>query len=276
MRSVLVTGCSTGIGRACVNRLATHGWRVFAGIRSETDAEAVAAEPGEVVPLRLDVTDGEAIAAAAELVAAPTGGRLEGLVNNAGIAVGGALETVPVGDLRRILDVNVVSQVAVTQALLPLLRSGRGRIVIVGSVGGRVAFPYAGPYHASKFALEALADSLRVELEPQGVAVSLVQPGPISTPIWSKAEEQVATLRARLDGETRQLYAEALANFEQRLRSADEHGESPEKVAIKIAKALDGSASARVPVGRGVRTLIALRSLLPDFAFDRLARRVGG
>jgi len=275
MRSVLVTGCSTGIGRACVNRLATHGWRVFAGVRSESDAEAIAAEPGEVVPLRLDVADREAIAAAAEIVAAQTGGRLEGLVNNAGIAVGGALETVPVEDLRRILDVNVVGQVAVTQALLPLLRSGGGRIVIVGSVGGRVAFPYAGPYHASKFALEALADSLRVELKRQGVAVSLVEPGPISTPIWRKATEQVAAQRASLDGEVQQLYAEGLKGFEQRLRSADEHGEGPEKVAAKIAAALEGSASSRYPVGRGVRTLINLRSLLPDFAFDRLARRVG-
>jgi len=276
MRSVLLSGCSTGIGRACVNRLATHGWRVFAGVRSETDAEVVGAEPGEVVPLRLDVSDGDSIAAAAKLVAEQTGGRLEGLVNNAGIAVGGALETVPVADLRRILDVNVVGQVAATQALLPLLRSGRGRIVIVGSVGGRVAFPYAGPYHASKFALEAVADSLRVELEPQGVAVSLVEPGPISTPIWSKAEEQVATLRASLDGEAHQLYAEGLANFEQRLRSAGEHGESAEKVAAKIAAALEGSTGSRVPVGRGARTLINLRSWLPDFAFDRLARRVGG
>jgi len=274
MRGVVVSGCSTGIGRACVNRLATHGWRVFAGVRSEADAKAVGAEPGEVVPLRLDVSDGDSIAAAAELVTAQTGGRLEGLVNNAGIAVGGALETVPVADLRRILDVNVVGQIAVTQALLPLLRSGQGRIVILGSVGGRVAFPYAGPYHASKFALEALADSLRIELEPQSVAVSLVEPGPISTPIWRKAEEQVATLRAGLEGEAHQLYAEGLANFEQRLRSADEHGENPERVAAKIAAALEGSAGSRVPVGRGVRTLINLRSLLPDFAFDRLARRV--
>jgi NAD(P)-dependent dehydrogenase (short-subunit alcohol dehydrogenase family) len=276
MRSVLVTGCSTGIGRACVNRLATHGWRVFAGVRDETDAESVRAEPGEVVPLHLDVTEGESIAAAVELVSERAGGRLEGLVNNAGIAIGGALETVPVEDLRRILDVNVVGQMAVTQALLPLLRSGRGRIVIVGSVGGRVAFPYAGPYHASKFALEALADSLRMELAPQGLAVSLVEPGPISTPIWSKAQTQVETLRASLEGEARQLYTEEMASFEQRLRSADEHGENPEKVAAVIAAALEGSASARYPVGRGVRTLINLRPLLPDFVFDRLARRVGG
>jgi NAD(P)-dependent dehydrogenase (short-subunit alcohol dehydrogenase family) len=276
MGSALVTGSSSGIGRACVSRLATDGWRVFAGVRSGTDAEAVGAVPGDVRPLRLDVTDSESIAAAAGRVSEENGGGLDALVNNAGIAVGGALETVPVEDLRRIFDVNVVGQVAVSQAFLPLLRSARGRIVIVGSVGGRVAFPYAGPYHATKYALEAIADALRVELKHQGIAVSLVEPGPISTPIWSKAREQVGALRASLDGEARELYAEEMASFEQRLRSADENGEAPEKVAAKIAEALEGSAGARYPVGRGVRTLIALRPLLPDFAFDRVARRVGG
>jgi NAD(P)-dependent dehydrogenase (short-subunit alcohol dehydrogenase family) len=275
MGSVLVTGSSSGIGRACVNRLAAHGWRVFAGVRSEADAEAVGAEPGDVTTLRLDVTDEEAIAAAAVRVAEQTGGRLDALVNNAGIAVGGALETVPPAELRRILDVNVVGQIAVTQAFLPLLRAAGGRIVIVGSVGGRVAFPYAGPYHASKYALEALADSLRAELKPQGVTVSLVEPGPISTPIWTKAREQVAALRAGLDDEGRRLYAEEMESFEGRLRSADEHGGRPERVAAKIADALQGSAGSRYPVGRGVRTLIDLRPLLPDALFDRLARRVG-
>jgi NAD(P)-dependent dehydrogenase (short-subunit alcohol dehydrogenase family) len=274
MSSVLITGSSSGIGRASVERLAADGWRVFAGVRSETDAESVGAVPGEVVPLRLDVTDADSIAAAAERVGAESGGRLDGLVNNAGIAVGGALETVPPEDLRRILDVNVVGQIAVSQALLPALRSARGRIVIVGSVGGRVAFPYAGPYHASKFALEGLADSLRAELKPQGVGVGLIEPGPISTPIWAKAQEQVAALGASLEGEARRLYAEETKGFERRLRSADEHGEDPEKVAAKIADALQGHDRARHPVGRGVRTLIGLRSLLPDSVFDRIARRV--
>lgn len=276
MGSVLVTGSSSGIGRACLTRLAEDGWRVFAGVRSETDAEAVGAVPGEVRPLRLDVTDAGSIATASAQVSEQNGGVLDALVNNAGIAVGGALETVPIEDLRRIFDVNVVGQVAVSQAFLPLLRSAQGRIVIVGSVGGRIAFPYAGPYHATKYALEAIADALRVELDRQGVGVSLVEPGPISTPIWAKARQQVASLRASLGDEARQLYGEEMAGFEERLRSADEHGEKPEKVAEKIADALQGSARARYPIGRGVRTLIALRPLLPDFAFDRLARRVGG
>ena len=275
MKSALVTGSSTGIGRACAGRLAKDGWRVFAGVRSATDAEALDAVPGDVTALRLDVTDAASIVAAAELVSERNGGGLDALVNNAGIAIGGALETVPIEDLRRILDVNVVGQVAVTRAFLPLLRSARGRIVIVGSVGGRIAFPYAAPYHASKYALEAIADALRVELESQGVGVALIEPGPISTPIWSKAEAQVAALRTGLSAESNRLYDAEMASFEQRLRSADEHGERPEKVAAKIVDALTGSGN-RYPVGRGVRTLIALRPLLPDFAFDRLARRLGG
>jgi NAD(P)-dependent dehydrogenase (short-subunit alcohol dehydrogenase family) len=275
MPSALITGCSSGIGRASVSHLAGQGWRVFAAVRSETDVEAVGAEPGDVVPLQLDVTDADSIAAAAARVEAESGGRLDGLVNNAGIPIAGALETVPPEDLRRIFDVNVVGQVAVAQALLPQLRSARGRIVIVGSVGGRVAFPYAGPYHATKYALEAIADSLRLELQPQGVAVSLVEPGPISTPIWAKAQEQVATLRATLSGEAADLYETELAGFEEQLRTADEKGDEAEKVAAKIAEALQSSSPrARYPVGRGVRTLIDLRPLVPGFVFDRVVRRL--
>lgn len=274
MPSVLITGCSSGIGRACVSRLAEGDWRVYAGVRSETDLEALGAEPGDVVPLRLDVTDGDSIAVAARRIE-EDGGRLDALVDNAGVAVGGALETVPLEDLRRIFEVNVIGQVAVAQALLPALRRARGRIVIVGSVGGRVAFPFAAPYHATKYALEAVADSLRAELEPQGVAVSLVEPGPISTPIWSKAQEQVSMLRAGLEGEASALYDRELASFEEQLRTADEKGEAAEKVAAKIAEALQSSSPrARYPVGRGVRTLIDLRPLVPEFVFDRVVRRL--
>ena len=275
MPSALITGTSTGIGRACVARLAAGGWRVYAGVRGETDAELLGTGPGDIVPVQLDVTDADAIAAAAARVEEETGGCLDALVSNAGIGVAGALEVVPPEDLRRILDVNVVGQIAVTQALLPLLRSARGKIVIVGSVGGRVAFPYAGPYHASKYALEGLADSLRAELAPQGVTVSLIEPGPISTPIWSKAREQVALLRAGLEGEAAKLYADELAGFEEQLQTADRKGEAPEKVAAKIAAALASSSPrARYPVGRGVRTLIGLRPLIPAAAFDRLVRRL--
>jgi NAD(P)-dependent dehydrogenase (short-subunit alcohol dehydrogenase family) len=243
-------------------------------VRSDIDAQSIEADPGGLTAIQFDVTETSSIIAAREQIEKESNGALDALVNNAGIAVGGALETVPPKELRRILDVNVVGQVAVSQALLPLLRVARGRILFVGSVGGRVAFPYAGPYHASKFALEAVADSMRAELRPQGVSVSLLEPGPIATPIWAKAKTQVASLRAGLEGEARSLYAEELEGFEERLASAEESGGRAQEVAEKILKVLrDDSPASRYQVGRGVRTLVSLRPLLPDGLFDRLARR---
>ncbi len=228
MKSVLVTGTSSGIGRATVRQLAGQGWQVFAGVRNQADARSLAAEPGEVVPVELDVTSAEQIEAAREQVMAVTGGGLDALVNNAGIGVAGPLEALPPDALREILDVNVVGQVAVTQAFLPLLRaSGGGRVLFVGSVGGRVTHPWGAPYHASKFALEAIADCLRVELEGQPVSVGLLEPGPISTAIWAKSREQVEGLRQQLEGEQRTLYDEPLRRFQDQLQSADRKGEEP-------------------------------------------------
>jgi NAD(P)-dependent dehydrogenase (short-subunit alcohol dehydrogenase family) len=210
-------------------------------------------------------------------VAEATGGRLGALINNAGIAVGGALETVPRDDLRRILEVNVIGQVTLTQALLPMLRASGGKIVFVGSLGGRVAFPNAAPYHASKFAIEAIGDSLRAELRPQNVSVSIVEPGTISTPIWSKARAQVDSLRAGLADEPKDLYDESLERFQRRLVSAEKKGEKPEKVAQVIAEALESeSPDARYHVGRGVGSLILIRALAPAKYFDLLLRRVVG
>jgi NAD(P)-dependent dehydrogenase (short-subunit alcohol dehydrogenase family) len=175
---VLITGASSGIGAACAKRLAAAGWRVFAGVRR------AGAAPVETTEVLLDVTDGGAIARAVEEV----GGRLDGLVNNAGIAVAAPLEYLPLEELRRQLEVNLVGQLAVTQAFLPALRAGGGRIVLIGSIAGTSALPFLGPYAISKFALEALADSLRVELAAEGIRVSIVRPGTIATPIWSKPQ----------------------------------------------------------------------------------------
>ena len=280
-----MTGTSSGIGKATVERLARDGWRVFAGARDGTAgangavdqapgegprgaATASGSGAGEVVPLALDVTDADQVSAAVEAISSQTGGVLHGVVHNAGIPIGGALEEVEAEQLRRIFEVNVFAPVLLSQALLPMLRRDGGRIVIVGSLGGRVAFPFAGPYHATKYALEALADSLRLELRPQGVGVALVEPGTIQTPIWAKAEEQVEAQRRGLSGEARELYDERLAAFQERLRSADSNGEDPSKVADKIADALEGDGT-RYPVGRGAGTLSKLRPLLPDGLFDR-------
>src|SRR5258708_33287478 len=183
-RSVVATGASTGIGEACALRLDRRGFHVFAGVRREVDGGALKQKAsGRLTPILLDVTDASSIKSAAAAVAASLDEEgLSGLVNNAGIAIAGPLEFLPIDELRRQFEVNVIGQIAVTQAFLPLLRKGHGRIVNMGSISGRLAFPLLGPYAASKFALRALTTALRMELRPWGIPVSIIEPSGIATP----------------------------------------------------------------------------------------------
>ena len=208
----VVTGASSGIGEACALRLAELGYRVFAGVRNDEAAGRLRSRaPDLLTPLHLDVSDGGSVRAAAERVAAGTGGAgLDGLVNNAGIAVAAPLEFLPLDALREQLEINVVGQLAVTQALLPLLRTARGRIVNMGSISGRVALPFVGPYTASKFALEALTDSLRVELRPWGIHVAIVEPGVIATPIWKRSLAAFDAMLVRMPPQVVELYGPAM------------------------------------------------------------------
>jgi len=243
-RAVLVTGASSGIGHASAVRLVASGWRVFGGVRSEEDAERLRGHGVE--PLQLDVTDSAAIAAAAEVV----GGELHGLVDNAGIAIAAPLELVPLDELRRQLEVNVVGQVAVLQAFLPLLRRSRGRVVLVGSVGGRSALPFLGPYAASKHALEAIADSLRVELAPWGIGVSIVEPASVKTAIWTKGAAQADVMRAGISHERDELYAARIERFKA-VAMKRGPGIDPDVVAQAVEHALTASRpKARYLVGR--------------------------
>lgn len=269
-RSVVVTGASSGIGRACAIRLAAAGWRVYGGVRSDADAETLR-EAG-IEPLRLDVTDAGQIAAAADAV----GPELHGLVANAGIAIAAPLELVPLDELRRQLEVNVVGQVAVAQAFLPALRRARGRVVLMGSIGGRSALPFLGPYAASKHALEAIADTLRVELAPFGVAVSIVEPASIRTAIWEKGASRADELTRGLDPEKAALYAERIARFRRVALSRGPGGE-PDAVARAVEHALTSSRpKARYLVGRDAH-LRAWIERLPSRLRDRvLARALTG
>ena len=181
--TVVVTGASTGIGEAAALHLKELGFEVRAGVRKDEDAERLRAQG--VSPLKLDVTDTSSVAAAA----AEVGEEVFGLVNNAGVAVSAPVEFVPIDQLRRQLEVNLIGQVAVIQAFLPALRQSHGRIVNISSIGGRIALPLASPYAASKFALEAVSDSLRREVAQFGIEVSLVEPGGVKTPIWKKGTE---------------------------------------------------------------------------------------
>ncbi|HEU4393728.1 MAG TPA: SDR family NAD(P)-dependent oxidoreductase [Solirubrobacterales bacterium] len=275
MRSVLVTGASTGIGRATALRLAAAGWQVFGGVRKQEDAEALRAAAGErLAPVMLDVTDGGQIAAAAEQVRAATGGRLAGLVNNAGVAVPSPLETIPIDDFRHQVEVNLTGQVAVTQALLPHLRAARGRIVFISSIGGRIAFPLTGAYHAAKFGVEAVGDVFRQELRPWGIAVAIVEPGSIDTPIWDRGERTAEEIGAR-SPEREALYGRAVERYRKVVRDTAERGIAPEKVAQAIEHAL----SARRPrtrylVGLDAKVQARLKPLVPAPVFDWIVARV--
>lgn len=277
-RSVVVTGASSGIGRACAMRLARSGLRVFAGVRRRTDGDSLRAEaPDGVEPLLLDVTDAASIAAAREVVSDATHGRLLGLVNNAGIAVGGPVETVPLDDLRRQFEVNVIGQVAVTQAFLPMLRAARGRVVFMSSIGGRVAVAFISPYDASKHAIEAIGDALRQELKPLGVHVALIEPGSVATPIWDKGLAEIERARSRLTPETLRLYGHAVERFEAIARHFAEHGDDVQPVAEAVEHALTARRPrTRYVVGNGARVQAALRRLAPDRVMDRVLARATG
>jgi NAD(P)-dependent dehydrogenase (short-subunit alcohol dehydrogenase family) len=277
VRSVLVTGSSTGIGRATALRLDREGWRVFAGVRREEDAESLRAEASErFAPVELDVTDAAQIAAAADLIGEEVGeGGLDGIVNNAGVAVLGPLETIPLDDFRRQIEVNLTGQVAVTQAMLPPIRRAGGRVVFVSSIGGRMALPFGGPYHAAKFGLEAAADCLRQELRPWRIGVSVIEPGSIDTPIWERGERTADEVAERAPAVQEELYGETIERFRVAVKRTAERGIPPEKVAVAIAHAL----SARRPrtryvVGVDARGQALLTRFLPDRILDAVIRRV--
>lgn len=276
MPLALITGASTGIGRATTLRLAAAGWTVLAGVRRDADGQALSAAGGErVQPLELDVTDPAQIQRAAECVRERASDGLDALVNNAGIGVGGPLELLAPEELRRQFEVNVFGQVAVTRGLLPALRAARGRIVLVSSVGGRVAVPFNGPYAASKHALEALGDALRGELHETGVRVSLIEPGSVKTPIWEKARDTAASVE--IPPELQREYGHVPAAFEKVLRDAERRGVAPERVAATIERALTARRPrARYLVGGDARGMVLARAVLPTRAFDGMLRRALG
>jgi NAD(P)-dependent dehydrogenase (short-subunit alcohol dehydrogenase family) len=279
MRSVLVTGASTGIGRATALHLDAAGWRVFAGVRRQEDAESLRDAGSErLEPLMLDVTDAGQIAAAAERIGAAVGeAGLDGLVNNAGIAVPGPLETLPIDDFKRQVEVNLTAHLAVTQAMLPAIRRARGRIVFITSIGGLMAFPMFGAYHAAKFGLEAVGDVFRQELRPWGISVSIVEPGSIATPIWERGQQEVDAIAERAGDGYADLYGEAIEAYRDVARKTGARGIPPERVAARIEHAL----SARRPrvrylVGADARGQAFASRILPDRIVDWLVARATG
>ena len=279
MKSALVTGASTGIGRATALYLDGKGWRVFAGVRREEDAASLREAGSErLMPLMLDVTDAGQIAAAAERIGAEAGeGGLDGLVNNAGIAVPGPLETLPIDDFKRQIEVNLSAHVAVTQAMLPSIRRARGRIVFITSIGGLMAFPMFGAYHAAKFGLEAVGDVFRQELRPWGIRVAIVEPGSIATPIWERGEAEVDVIAGRARDGHAELYGEAIDAYRDVARKTGARGIPPERVAKKIEHALNvRRPRTRYLVGADARGQAFASRVLPDRLVDWLVARATG
>jgi NAD(P)-dependent dehydrogenase (short-subunit alcohol dehydrogenase family) len=268
-RNVLITGASGGVGTALTRALDDAGWRVFAGVRSADAAAGVETLGGDVTAVQLDLTDDESIRRAAATVTAEVGGEgLAGLVNNAGIIVQGPLELVPIHALRRQFEVNVIGQIAVTQAFLPLLRQGTGTLVNMGAASGRVTVPMLGPISASKAALESLTDALRMELKHQGVGVTIIEPGAMETPIFEKSAASGAADGYAGSEATRRLYAGALEAVSKRIAG---QSTSPVDGVVKtVVKALSsGDPDPRYVVGRDAGQLVMLRRF-PQGLRDRL------
>lgn len=271
-KAVLITGASSGIGEACALHLDGLGFTVFAGVRREEDADMLKTRASSrLTPVILDVTDENTITQARYTLetALPETG-LWGLVNNAGLVVGGPLEVLPLEELRKQLEVNVIGQVAVAKAFTPLLRQARGRLVNMGSIAGRSALPFLGPYSASKFALAALTDALRMELKPWGIAVSLIEPGSIKTPIWEKSLGHAASLRKALPRELESLYSTAMDRMEEASRRSALRGVSTEHVVRCVVHALTNPRpKTHYLVGRDA-VLRALLNGLPAWVKDWL------
>lgn len=274
---VVVTGTSSGIGRATALELAEAGYHVFAGARRPADAPAQPpGGPGEITPLLLDVTDPAQIGAAADAVAAHTGpAGLDGLVNNAGIGVFGPLEILPIEQFRLQLEVNVTGQLAVTQALLPLLRRARGRIVLIGSIGTRFTPPFTGPVSASKSAIATMADALRQELAPWDIGVVLIEPASIHTEAVDKLERNAERLLREADPGARALYEDDFRRFVGIGLARERNGSPPRVVARAVAGALTvPRPHPRYLVGKDALPMAALAALVPTRLLDALRRRV--
>ncbi|MGO8960656.1 MAG: SDR family oxidoreductase [Streptosporangiaceae bacterium] len=276
MKSVLVTGASTGIGAACARHLDQLGHRVYAGVRREEDAQALRERGSRIVPVFLDVTDQAQVNAVASRIAGDDAG-LDGIVNNAGIAKGGPLEYLPLDIWREQMEVNVLGQVAVTKAMLPLIRSARGRIVFIGSISGKVATMMMGPYCASKFAIEAITDSLRHELHPWHISVSIVEPGAIKTAIWDKGRREADDLERDLPAEARTRYASHIAAIRKGIDLQDRHGADPQRVAEAVEHALfSPRPKARYLIGTDAKVQSAMVRCLPDRPLAAIIRRFAG
>jgi NAD(P)-dependent dehydrogenase (short-subunit alcohol dehydrogenase family) len=272
-KTIVITGASTGIGEACARRFAMLGHRVYAGVRREEDGVRLSdGGNGNLVPLMLDVESESALQAAVDTVARAAGDEgVFALINNAGVAISGPMECVPLAEVRRQFDINVFGALAVTQAFLPMLRRAAGRIVMMSSISGRITGPFLGPYSASKFALEAISDALRLELRPWGISVSIIEPGPIATPIWDKSTQTARRLREAMPPACRELYNRNLDKLESAVENAARSAIPCSAVVASVEHALFSQRpKTRYLIGRQTRMAALLTRFMPDRLRDRL------
>jgi NAD(P)-dependent dehydrogenase (short-subunit alcohol dehydrogenase family) len=289
--AVLITGASTGIGEACALELDRRGFRVFAGVRTQEAADRLQhmatvreceysppKSTSRLTPVMIDITDAASISSAAAKIKEQTEQRgLAGLVNNAGIGVSGPLEIIPIDEIRRQFEVNVIGQIAVIQALLPLLRITKGRIVNIGSVNGAFAPPYLGPYSASKFAMEAITDALRMELRTWGISVSIVEPGPIDTPIWEKSFSAADRLAKTVSSEAMKLYEADLTALRKHVDQIARKAEPVDIVVRAVVHALTShKPKTRYFLHFGNRFMFRGFKIVPDVIRDWLVCHFAG
>ncbi|MEO3892208.1 SDR family oxidoreductase [Nonomuraea sp. B5E05] len=275
--AVVVTGASSGIGQATAVRLANAGYHVFAGVRKESDGTALQLlTTGSLTPLILDVTDAERVAEAAREVD-KSGLPLAGLVNNAGIGLAWPMEVIPPETLRWQYEVNVVGQVAVIQAFLPLLRRATGRIINIGSVGDRLTLPFGAPLCSSKWAFASITEALRLELRPWSVHVVLVEPASIHTSAIHKLRHDVEDVVAQMTDDQRTHYEASYRSMTDMAYEREQAGSDPDVVAKVVLRALTASKPAtRYLTGKDARLLASMARWLPDRTFDRLRVKLFG
>ena len=277
--AVVITGASTGIGRATALALSHAGYHVFAGVRRPADGAALQAVAGaRLTPVQIDVTDQSSIEAAVRQVTAAVGEQgIAGLVNNAGIAMTWPVEAIPLDDLRQVYEVNVFGQVAVIQAFLPLLRQGPGRLINLGSIGDRVTMPFGSPLTSSKWAFASITEALRMELRPWGIHVVLIEPGSIHTEAVDKVESDAARVLEQMSGVNRARYADAYRSMTGQTVERSRHGSSPDGVGATVLRALtDRHPRTRYLVGKEVMVLAFLARWAPDRLFDRIKVKIFG
>ena len=273
-KSAVITGASSGIGEASVQRLLQVGWRVFATVRKAEDADRLRRSEGvaNLVPVIMDVQERSTISAAAEQVSSQLGEQgLDGLVNVAGIGMARPLEYASAEDLHEIFEVNVFGQMAVTQAFLPFIRKAHGRIVNITSVGAHIAIPFGGLLNASKSAFSLLSDTLRLELHPFGIRVATVEPGAIKTPAVDKTLGHIESVIGQLPARGVSQYADLLRNFARRAYARENNGSSPDVVARAVEHALTARRPRiRYQAGKDAKLLVTLPRILPDWLLDAI------